>query len=145
MMQSPGKLGVWTWVDGFSAPQAAGFAQQLENWGYSALWIPEALGRDPFSMIGFLAAQTDKLIFATGIANIYARDATLARAIRETCAGMLPGRFILGLGVSHPHLVDRIRGHEWNRSAAEADEARLSGDYANDNIRCIHCDADGDS
>ncbi len=36
-------------------------------------------------------------------------------------------------------------GHEWNRSAAEADEARLSGDYANDNIRCIHCDADGDS
>lgn len=134
MMESPGKLGVWTWVDGFSAPEAAGFAQQLEGWGYSALWIPEALGRDPFSMIGFLAAQTEKLIFSTGIANIYARDAVLAKAIRQTCAEMLPGRFILGLGVSHPHLVARIRGHEWQppigkmRQYLEAiDEAMYQG------------------
>jgi hypothetical protein len=36
-------------------------------------------------------------------------------------------------------------GHKWNRSAGEADEARLSGDYANDNIRCIYCGADGDA
>lgn len=36
-------------------------------------------------------------------------------------------------------------GHEWNRSAGEADEARLAGDYENDNIRCIHCGADGDA
>lgn len=36
-------------------------------------------------------------------------------------------------------------GHKWNRSAAEADEARISGDYANDNIRCIYCGADGDA
>ncbi len=113
MMDHPGKLGVWTWVDGFSASEAATFAQQLETWGYSTLWIPEAVGRDPFSMIGFLAAQTDKLIYSTGIANIYARDAILAKAIKETCAEMLPGRFILGLGVSHPHLVTRLRGHDW--------------------------------
>ena len=113
MMDSPGKLGVWTWVDGFSAKGAAEFAQQLESWGYSALWIPEAVGRDPFSMIGYLAAQTDKLVYATGIANIYARDAILFKAIRETCGEMLPGRFILGLGVSHPHLVAKLRGHEW--------------------------------
>lgn len=36
-------------------------------------------------------------------------------------------------------------GHVWNRSAGEADEARLSGDYANDNIRCVYCGADGDA
>ena len=113
MMNSPGKLGVWTWVDGFSSGEAAQFCQQLETWGYSALWIPEAVGRDPFSMIGYLAAKTDKLIYSTGIANIYARDAILTKAIRQTCAEMLPGRFILGLGVSHPHLVSRLRGHEW--------------------------------
>ena len=33
MMDHPGKLGVWTWVDGFSAGEAAEFAQQLETWG----------------------------------------------------------------------------------------------------------------
>ncbi len=36
-------------------------------------------------------------------------------------------------------------GHVWNRTAAEADEARISGDYANDNIRCVYCGADGDA
>ena len=112
-LEHPGKLGVWTGIDGFSAAETADFAQQIETWGYSALWVSEAVGRDPFSMIGFLAAQTEKLIFATGIANIYARDAILAKAIKQTCAEMLPGRFILGLGVSHPHLVSRLRGHEW--------------------------------
>ena len=36
-------------------------------------------------------------------------------------------------------------GHVWNRSAGEADEARISVDYANDNIRCVYCGADGDA
>ena len=112
-LEHPGKLGVWTWIDGYTSAEAAEFAKQLEKWEYSTLWIPEAVGRDPFSMIGFLAAHTEKLIYATGIANIYARDAILAKAIKQTLAEMLPGRFILGLGVSHQHLVSRLRGHEW--------------------------------
>lgn len=36
-------------------------------------------------------------------------------------------------------------GHKWNRTPGEADEARLSGDYENDNIRCVYCGADGDA
>ena len=40
-------LGVWTWLDAFGAQQAADFAGQIEQWGYSALWVPEAVGRDP--------------------------------------------------------------------------------------------------
>ena len=79
-----GKLGVWTWLDHLPAPEAAAFAKQLEEWGYRALWLPEAVGRDPFSFIGYLAARTEKLVFATGIANIYARDALTMRAVRET-------------------------------------------------------------
>ena len=64
-----GRLGVWTWLDAFTAPETAAFAQRLEEWGYGTLWIPEAVGRDPFSLIGYLAAQTESLVFATGIAN----------------------------------------------------------------------------
>ena len=114
-LESPGKLGVWTWPDGFKAAEATAFARQLEKWGYSAWWIPEAVGRDPFALIGYLAGQTESLIYATGIANIYARDATTTKAIKQTLAEMLPGRFVLGLGVSHPHLVTRLRGHAWEK------------------------------
>jgi probable F420-dependent oxidoreductase len=110
-----GKLGVWAFIDNMTAPEAAQFAQQLEEWGYTALWIPEAVGRDPFSIIGYMAANTTKLIFATGIANIYARDPMSMNAIHKTVSELAPGRFMLGLGVSHAPLVTDIRGHEYQK------------------------------
>ena len=101
MSMSLGKLGVWSFIDTYSATEALNFARQIEAWGYSALWLPEAVGRDPFSTIGYLVANTKTLIYATGIANIYARDAMSLNAIRHTLSEIAPDRFILGLGVSH--------------------------------------------
>lgn len=108
-------LGVWTWLDAMSAEEAADFAGRLEDWGYTALWVPEAVGRDPFTLLGFLAARTRTLRLATGIANIYARDAMTMRAIRETLAEASGGRAVLGLGVSHAHLVTGVRGHDYRK------------------------------
>jgi probable F420-dependent oxidoreductase len=108
-----GKLGVWTWLDNLSAADAAAFATRVESWGYGALWIPEAVGRDPFALIGFLAAKTRSLVLATGIANIYARDPMTMRATREALGEIAEGRFLLGLGVSHAHLVAGVRKHEY--------------------------------
>jgi len=113
-----GGLGVWTWLDGMNAKESARFAGKLEAWGYSALWLPEAVGRDPFALIAFLAAQTRELVFATGIANIYARDGVALRALRETLGELTGGRFVLGLGVSHGHLVSGVRGHTYERPLA---------------------------
>jgi probable F420-dependent oxidoreductase len=110
-----GKIGVWTWLDHLSANEAAEFAQRAENWGYSALWIPEAVGRDPFALIGYLAARTERIILATGIANIYARDPMATKAIWKTVSELAPNRFILGLGVSHQHLVQGARGHDYGK------------------------------
>jgi probable F420-dependent oxidoreductase len=110
-----GKLGVWTWLDHLSAREAADFAGTLEAWGYRALWLPEAVGRDPFAFIGYLAARTARLTFATGIANIYARDPMTMRAVRETLAEASGGRFLLGLGVSHAHLVAGVRKHAYGK------------------------------
>ena len=115
MTTEVGRLGVWTWLDGMSAREAAEFARRIEGWGYGALWIPEAVGRDPFSLIGYLAAETESLVFCTGIANIYARDPMTMRAIQKTVAELAPGRFVLGLGVSHHHLVGKVRGHEYKK------------------------------
>ncbi|MCG8591063.1 MAG: LLM class flavin-dependent oxidoreductase, partial [Proteobacteria bacterium] len=110
-----GRLGVWTWLDGHGPDELVQTARQIEAWGYSALWLPEAVGRDPFPMLGYLAGQTERLIFATGIANIYARDPMTMNAIRKTLATLAPGRFVLGLGVSHAHLVTGQRGHEYQK------------------------------
>jgi len=113
-----GRLGVWTFLDLMSAADSAAFAQRIEALGYSALWTPEAIGRDPFTFLGYLAARTDKMILATGIANIYARDAMTMRASQHTLAELSGGRFLLGLGVSHSHLVSGVRGHEYRKPVA---------------------------
>jgi len=113
-----GRLGVWTWLDGMSGPETAEFARRVESLGYGALWVPEAVGRDPFATLGFLAAQTETLVFATGIANIYARDPMTMHAIHKTLADLSGGRFVLGLGVSHATLVTGVRGHEYKRPVA---------------------------
>ncbi len=115
MSTNLGKLGVWSFIDNMTSREAVQFAQQLEQWGYSALWIPEAVGRDPFAIISFMAAHTEKLIFATGIANIWARDPMAMNAIHKTVAELAPGRFIMGLGVSHAPLVKDIRGHAYQK------------------------------
>jgi probable F420-dependent oxidoreductase len=108
-----GRLGVWTFLDALSAEDAASVARRVEALGYSALWIPEAVGRDPFAFLGYLAARTERLVLATGIANIYARDPMAMRAIQKTLAELSGGRFVLGLGVSHEHLVTGLRRHEY--------------------------------
>jgi probable F420-dependent oxidoreductase len=109
-----GKLGLWFFLDAMSAPQSAQFAAKVEKLGYSALWIPEAVGREPFAHAGYLLAHTQRLIIATGIANIWARDPMTMMAGAKTLAELSGGRFLLGIGVSHEPLV-RVRGHQFTK------------------------------
>ena len=113
-----GRLGVWTWLDGLPAGEAAEFTAKIAAWGYGTLWLPEAVGRDPFALIAWLAARSEGIGFCTGIANIYARDPMTMRAIQQTLGELAPGRFVLGLGVSHAHLVTGVRGHEYKKPVA---------------------------
>ncbi len=110
-----GKLGVWTWLDMLGAPEAAELAHRIEALGYSMLWLPEAVGRDPFALIGFLGAKTSRLVFATGIANLYARDPMTMNTLRLTLGELTGGRFVLGIGVSHSHLVTGVRNHAYGK------------------------------
>ena len=110
-----GPLGVWNSLDTLSAPEALAMARRIEELGYSMLWMPEAVGRDPFALICFLASETDRLLFATGIANLYARDPMTMNTLRQTLGELTTGRFLLGIGVSHAHLVTSIRGHDYGK------------------------------
>ncbi|MGO9931958.1 MAG: TIGR03620 family F420-dependent LLM class oxidoreductase [Steroidobacteraceae bacterium] len=111
-------LGVWAATDALSAADAATFAKRVEAWGYGALWIPEAVGREVFSASAWLLAKTNSLIVASGIANIYARDAFSAAAAQQGLNEQSGGRFLLGLGVSHIPLVEGVRQHQYGKPVA---------------------------
>lgn len=88
------------------------FGKEIESIGIDTLWLPELFGREPFATAAHLLSVTKRLRVGTGIANIYARDATAAAAGAHTLSEFSSGRFILGLGVSNSGLV-RARGHDW--------------------------------
>ncbi|MFM7121935.1 MAG: TIGR03620 family F420-dependent LLM class oxidoreductase, partial [Gammaproteobacteria bacterium] len=86
---------------------------RIEALGYSALWLPETVGRNPFVHASWLLANTQTLIIATGIANIYHREPGVTMAAQKTLAEQSGNRFLLGLGVSHKPLVEGVRGLEY--------------------------------
>jgi probable F420-dependent oxidoreductase len=98
-----------------TAAESVEFARKAEKLGYGAMWIPEAVGREPFAHAAYLAAHTERIVFATGIANIWARDPMTMGAASKTVAELSGGRFILGIGVSHQPLVERLRGHNYDK------------------------------
>src|ERR1700733_6146845 len=112
------KLAVWAAAEGLSAAAAAAFAKRVEAWGYGALWIPEAVGREAFSASAWLLASTNNLIVASGIANIYARDSFSAAAAQKGLNEQSGGRFLLGLGVSHIPLVEGVRKLQYGKPVA---------------------------
>ncbi len=108
-----GKVGACCFMDGMPAPEGAPFCRRLERMGYNVIWSPEAWGREPFAHGGYVLANTDKLIYATGIANVWVRDPMTMAVAANTLAELAPGRFILGIGVSHRSLVEDLRGHRY--------------------------------
>ncbi|MGH7815742.1 MAG: TIGR03620 family F420-dependent LLM class oxidoreductase [Candidatus Binataceae bacterium] len=110
-----GKVGIWFFLDAMPAGDSAEFAKRVEKFGYPALWIPEAVGREPFAHAAYLLARTERLVLATGIANIWARDAVTMAAASKTVAELSGGRFLLGMGVSHKPLVTNLRGHAYDK------------------------------
>ncbi|HEY2812414.1 MAG TPA: LLM class F420-dependent oxidoreductase [Acidimicrobiales bacterium] len=111
-----GKVGIWTGVlDSVPSSEAQHIAGRIEDLGFSTLWIPETIGRDPIVTATLLLSATSTLRVATGIANIYARDALTMANTQRSIEEAFPGRFLLGLGVSHAHLVDRVRHHDYSK------------------------------
>src|SRR5882757_2608094 len=110
-----GKVGIWFFLDAMPAADTAVFAKTVEKNGYKALWIPEAIGREPFAHAAYLLAKTERLNIATGIANIYARDPVTMSAASKTVAEGSDGRFLLGIGDSHKALVTNLRGHSYDK------------------------------
>lgn len=114
-----GPIGIWTaQLDYQPAAEAKKAAAELEQLGFGAIWFPESVGREALTNAALLLGATNRIVIATGIANIYARDAVTMAAGQKTLAEAYPGRFLLGLGVSHIPLVEQIRGHKYSKPVA---------------------------
>jgi probable F420-dependent oxidoreductase len=104
-----GRVGVWSFsLERHSIGREREALAEMEALGYPVVWIPEGLGsKDALSHAALLLSGGKRIIVATGIASIWARDpvamATGARLLEEA----FPSRVLLGLGVCHRTSVDR--------------------------------------
>ena len=110
---SSGRTGLWAgFLDHLPADEAMAFARDIEGVGVETIWIQEYSGVDPFVRAALYLSATTDLVVALGVAVIYARDPVAMVAAASTLEDAFPGRFVLGLGVSHRDLVEG-RGHEF--------------------------------
>jgi probable F420-dependent oxidoreductase len=108
-----GPHGVWSSFDRLPADGVLAFARRAEAAGYDAIWTQESAGRDPFALLGHLAASTERIRLGVGIAVVYGRDPVAMRAGAATVHELSAGRMLLGLGASHRDTVSEVRGHAY--------------------------------
>lgn len=109
-------LGIWTWtLDAQPAGRAQEAVAELESLGFGCVWIPEAVGREPFAHAALLLAGSKTIVVATGIASMYARTAVTMQAGQKTLTEAFPERFLLGIGASHGHMAKALHKSTYDK------------------------------
>jgi len=110
------KLGLNLPYEGSLAfPEAVELAQRAEALGFESVWMPEAYGTDAVSILGALAARTQRIRLGTGIVNVFSRTPALLAQTAATLDLISGGRFILGLGTSGHQVVSGWHGMAFDR------------------------------
>src|ERR1700727_6971 len=92
--------------------------RRLERAGYRAVWVNEGVGgKDALVQLAMLLAATERMVFGTSIANVWARAPQTAHGAAALLAQAFPDRFVLGLGVGYPHQAASV-GREFGRPVA---------------------------
>ena len=116
LAQTLGPFGAWSFaLQVHTAHEARAAVAALEAMGYGTVWIPESVGsKEALSHAAILLGGAQRIVVATGVANIYARDPMAAANGARALADAYPGRFVFGLGVSHAPSV-AARGGSYER------------------------------
>src|SRR5260370_3726961 len=102
----PGRVGIFSGsLQAQPASVQREVAAEIEQVGYGTLWYGESAAREAFAQAAIFLSATPRLVIASGIANICARDPMAMAAGGRAIAEAWPDRFILGLGVSHAPMV----------------------------------------
>ena len=92
---------------------------RLESLGYDEAWVTDMYGREIYVTAAWLLAKTTRIRIASGIAHIYGRDAIASAQAGRTLSELSDGRFVQGVGVSHP-VAATMRGLEWENPIGKA-------------------------
>jgi probable F420-dependent oxidoreductase len=105
------RVGLWTMaLDALPWTTAQAALRNADEQGWRSLWLPESFGREVLSLATACLASTQRITIATGIANVWARDPLALAAGQRFLCEAYPGRFLLGVGVSHAGVADRRGG-----------------------------------
>jgi F420-dependent oxidoreductase-like protein len=110
------QLGLSIGYSGATYEVPVALVQRAEALGYDTVWTAEAYGSDAMTPLAFLAAKTARIKLCTGIVQLAARTAAnvaMQAATIDTMAG--GGRFVLGIGVSGPQIVEGWYGEPWGK------------------------------
>lgn len=114
----PSRIGVWWASETWSMPDAQEVAREIEALGFGSLFLPEVTGKECLTQSAAFLAATQRLVVGTGIANIHVRVPSAAETGARTLTALYPGRFVLGLGVSHGPLVEHGLGGIYQKPLA---------------------------
>ena len=108
-----GRVGAFTvFTPQLPPAEARAEVRAVEELGYSSLWVGD-IG-DCLAHAALYLEWTERIVVGTGVANIYWRDPAMLAASEKIIGGAHPGRFILGIGVSHATRVEP-RGYDYGR------------------------------
>jgi F420-dependent oxidoreductase-like protein len=106
--------GVWS--------QTADFVVEAEKLGMDICWVAEAWGSDAPSPLGYLAARTERMLLGSGVLQAGTRSPVLIAATAITLSQISNGRFLLGLGLSGPQVIEGLHGVRFARPLARMRE-----------------------
>ncbi|HUD16984.1 MAG TPA: LLM class F420-dependent oxidoreductase [Acidimicrobiales bacterium] len=104
-----GAVGVWvgSLLGSSSIEQERQAARRIEELGYGSIWTGEIVGgKEAFAHQSVLLAATERIVTGTGIANVWARQPGTMEGGGATLGAAYPGRFVLGIGISHGPIVE---------------------------------------
>src|ERR671930_2453948 len=95
-------LHVAYWGLGIRPDQQLELVREAESAGFDSVWAAEAYGSDTATVLGWLAAQTDRIRLGSGIFQMPARSPAMTAMTAATLDHLSNGRMIIGLGSSGP-------------------------------------------
>src|SRR3954453_16559336 len=112
------RIGLWIDEEGRSIPELGAAAKAAEDAGIDRIWFSQRLGWDALTLIAGVAPYTSSVEFAVGVVPVYPRHplALAGQALRGEA--MIGNRLTLGVGASHPHMVEGMLGQSMDRPAA---------------------------
>jgi F420-dependent oxidoreductase-like protein len=103
------------WGLGLGADEQLSLVQEAERLGYASVWTAEAYGSDAVTILGWLAAQTERIKLGSAVLQMPGRSAAMTAMTAATLDQLSGGRFLLGIGSSGPQVAEGWHGQRFAR------------------------------